>query len=135
MKFKRQVWLLAAVMLVDLGLAAGVWKCLEWRAKDQNVKAVSAGQEYMEPKVVALTFDDGPNNKYTEKLLDGLKERDVKASFFLIGESIAGNEAIVKRMDEEGHLIGVHCMQHTDLTKEPMTDALSQLADTGKMIE
>ena len=135
MKFKRQVWLLAVVMLVDLGLAAGVWKYLERRAENGNMKEVSADQEYMEPKVVALTFDDGPNNKYTEKLLDGLKERDVKASFFLIGESIGGNEAIVKRMEEEGHLIGVHCMEHTDLTKEPMTDALKQLADTGKMIE
>ena len=54
---------------------------------------------------IALTFDDGPDEKYTEKLLDGLKERGIKASFFLLGKSIEGNEHIVKRMHREGHLI------------------------------
>lgn len=85
-------------------------------------------------RVVALTFDDGPNRRYTETLLDGLKERDVKVSFFLVGACIDGNEAIVERMASEGHLIGVHCMQHTDLTKESEADAIRQLKETGEMI-
>ncbi|MBO4991648.1 MAG: polysaccharide deacetylase family protein, partial [Firmicutes bacterium] len=79
--------------------------------------------------------DDGPNKEYTEKLLDGLKARDVKASFFLVGECITGNEETVKRMDEEGHLIGVHCMEHTDLTKSPLSDALKCLSETADMVE
>lgn len=86
-------------------------------------------------KYLALTFDDGPDREYTELLLDGLKERDVKVTFFLTGACIDGNEEVVKRMHEEGHLVGVHCMQHTDLTKLSLNKALEQLEMTGKVIE
>ena len=57
---------------------------------------------------VALTFDDSPNAASTERLLDGLRERGAHATFFLIGEQIAGQEALVRRMAEEGHQIGNH---------------------------
>ena len=83
---------------------------------------------------MALTFDDGPNARYTEALLDGLKEREVRASFFLVGQCIEGNEDTVRRMAEEGHLIGVHCMEHRDLTREPEEEAVRQLMDTAAMI-
>ena len=49
--------------------------------------------------------------------MDGLKEREVQATFFLLGQSIEGNEAVVKRMQEEGHLIGNHTYSHVELTK------------------
>lgn len=87
-----------------------------------------------EAGAVALTFDDGPNARYTEALLDGLKEREVRASFFLVGQCIEGNEDTVRRMAEEGHLIGVHCMEHRDLTREPEEEAVRQLMDTAAMI-
>ena len=83
---------------------------------------------------MALTFDDGPNARYTEALLDGLKEREVRASFFLVGQCIEGNEDTVRRMAEEGHLIGVHCMEHRDLTRESEEEAVRQLMDTAAMI-
>jgi len=134
MKLKKQAAFLCLIIAVDLCLAAGLLFLLQSRQPVPNSKAVSA-REAADPKAVALTFDDGPNKKYTEILLDGLKARDVKASFFLIGECIEGNEAIVERMEKEGHLIGVHCMHHTDLTKETETDALAQLETTGSMIE
>lgn len=63
---------------------------------------------------IALTFDDGPG-PYTERLLDGLKERGVKASFFLIGRSVKEYPEAVKRMEEEGHLIGNHTYRHVKL--------------------
>ena len=63
---------------------------------------------------IALTFDDGPG-PYTERLLDGLKERGVKASFFLIGRSVKEYPEAVKRMEEEGHLIGNHTYNHVKL--------------------
>ena len=93
-----------------------------------------------EAGAVALTFDDGPNARYTEALLDGLKEREVRASFFLVGQCIEGNEDTVRRMAEEGHLIGVHCMEHRDLTRESEEEAVRQLAAmigavTGRMPE
>ena len=86
-------------------------------------------------KVIALTFDDGPHKKYTKKLLDGLKKRGVKASFFLVGENIPGNEMIVRRMAEDGHFIGVHCYSHVDLTRQKTEDACRDIRKTAQMIE
>lgn len=86
-------------------------------------------------KYVALTFDDGPNSKYTKPLLDGLRERGIRASFFLVGECIDGKEELVKQMAEDGHLIGVHCLTHKDLTKEKLSDAKQELCDTREKIQ
>nr|WP_302599997.1 polysaccharide deacetylase family protein [uncultured Cellulosilyticum sp.] len=65
-----------------------------------------------EEKTVYLTFDDGPTPKITEELLDILKENDVKATFFIVGKEIKGREAILKRIYEEGHGIGLHTYSH-----------------------
>lgn len=65
-------------------------------------------------KLVSLSFDDGPCEE-SLKILDVLKEHSVKATFFCIGNKIEGNEAILKRMDVEGHLIGNHSFSHTIL--------------------
>ena len=83
---------------------------------------------------IALTFDDGPDEKYTEKLLDGLKERGIKASFFLLGKSIEGNEHIVKRMHREGHLIGNHTYNHVQLDKISETRAREEILKTNNRI-
>ena len=91
-------------------------------------------QENSTKKYVALTFDDGPNSKYTKPLLDGLRERGIRASFFLVGECINGKEELVKQMAADGHLIGVHCQTHKDLTKEKLSDAKKELCDTREKI-
>lgn len=62
-------------------------------------------------KVIYLTFDDGPS-VMTDKVLDILKENHVKATFFLIGNQIKGQEAVVKRIYNEGHSIGLHTYTH-----------------------
>ena len=87
--------------------------------------------------VVALTFDDGPNASSTPILLDGLKERKVRATFFLIGENIekGENEKIVKRMYEEGHLIGNHTYTHCNLSKLETGEAKKELEQTDTVIE
>ena len=56
-------------------------------------------------KLVALTFDDGPSSKYTPQLLDGLKDRGVPVTFFILGENAVNNRSIVRRAYEEGHEI------------------------------
>lgn len=63
-------------------------------------------------KVVALTFDDGPDAEKTPKVLDVLQEFNIKACFFCIGKNIKDNEALVKRMIDEGHLVGNHSYNH-----------------------
>lgn len=63
-------------------------------------------------KTIALTFDDGPDSLYTNRLLDILKKNNVKATFFLVAGNAQKNINIVKRMKEEGHGIGMHSLYH-----------------------
>ena len=66
-------------------------------------------------KVCALTFDDGPDAQITPRILDILKKAEVEATFFQIGYKIAGNEKLLKRMNDEGHLVGNHGWSHHPL--------------------
>lgn len=63
-------------------------------------------------KSIALTFDDGPDPMYTNRLLDILKEHDIKATFFLVADKARKNSGIVQRMKVEGHGIGMHSLYH-----------------------
>lgn len=65
---------------------------------------------------IALTFDDGPNSYYTPQLLDILYEKQVPATFFLVGEKFDGNELLIKEMVASGHEIASHTFSHHDLT-------------------
>lgn len=87
-----------------------------------------------EAKRVALTFDDGPSPMYTEKLLDGLRERGVRATFFVIGEKVEGNEEILKRMVEEGHVIGNHTYSHVQLSTIDYETGLEEIEKTNEAI-
>ncbi len=89
----------------------------------EDAAAVSGGAPCL-----ALTFDDGPSAQ-TAALLDGLKERGAHATFFLIGEQIAGNEALVTRMKDEGHQVGNHSFTHIRLDAAGETE-LAEIAQT-----
>lgn len=73
-------------------------------------------EQYQNQKLVALTFDDGPDARTTPAILDILSHYQAKATFFVLGQSIVGNEAIFKRTAAEGHQIGVHTWSHPKLT-------------------
>ncbi len=66
---------------------------------------------YFHPKTMYLTFDDGPSEN-TSKVLDILKERNIKATFFLVGENVEKHPEIARRIVAEGHAIGIHCYTH-----------------------
>ena len=68
-------------------------------------------------KVIYLTFDAGYENGCTEKILDALKKHNIKAVFFLVGNYIEQNADLVRRMVEEGHIVGNHTMHHPDMSK------------------
>lgn len=74
----------------------------------QEAEDAGTGQE----KVLYLTFDDGPSAENTDKVLDVLKKKNVKATFFVIGEYVRKNPETAKRIVEEGHAIGIHCDVH-----------------------
>lgn len=63
-------------------------------------------------KVIYLTFDDGPSDKVTPKILDILKEENVKATFFVIGKNAETRKKLLKREAEEGHTVAVHSYSH-----------------------
>lgn len=164
MKFRQKIVLFLVIVVVDLilcGVTLRMWKgegvekdfkgdLYHERNKEENESGEQEDRkdgnvmsresdmvrekEIDMRKYVALTFDDGPNSRYTKPLLDGLRERGIRASFFLVGECIDGKEDLVKQMAEDGHLIGVHCMTHKDLTKEPLSDAKKEICETGEKI-
>ncbi|MBF0478955.1 MAG: polysaccharide deacetylase family protein [Candidatus Omnitrophica bacterium] len=86
-------------------------------------------------KVVALTFDDGPSEKWTPKILDELKKADIHATFFLVGKHVQQYPGIVKRVVSEGHEIGNHTMSHRLLIDMPMKDAIKEVTDGETEIE
>jgi peptidoglycan/xylan/chitin deacetylase (PgdA/CDA1 family) len=94
----------------------------------------SAGSASDTDKKIALTFDDGPHPSYTEELLDGLKSRGIHATFFVTGENAALHPDIIKRMDEEGHLIGNHTYSHIQLTKNNREEYKKELIKTNEVI-
>lgn len=82
------------------------------------------------PPLVALTFDDGPRNKTTGPLLDGLALREVPATFFLVGSRIDGSEELIERMAADGHQIGIHTYDHVIVTDLSRSDFDLQVGKT-----
>ncbi len=84
---------------------------------------------------VALTFDDGPDATTTPQLLDILKEKGVKATFFVLGQRVEANPAIVARAAAEGHEIGNHSYDHKFFTRIGLDGVKSQIERTNAAIE
>ena len=95
----------------------------------RTANAALQGQAGTE-KLIALTFDDGPRRATTARLLDGLAQRGVRATCFLLGEQLAYNEDIIRRMDAEGHQIGIHTYDHVRLTGLSRADFDAQVEKT-----
>ena len=83
-----------------------------------GVKQQDAGSSLpVRRKCMALTFDDGPYPPYTGRLLDVLKEKKIRATFFLVGEQARMHPDLVRRMVDEGHTVGLHAFCHRDFLK------------------
>ena len=154
---KRDLWILlgaicAAIALtvsqfLGSALETGSWG-LSFRTEGQlpiGPASIQGLQKYnaayAEPtaeKVLYLTFDAGYENGCTEKILDVLKKHNVPAAFFLVGNYIEKNADLVRRMVDEGHIVGNHTMHHYDMSKIANKDAfqkeLSDLEDIFKSV-
>lgn len=88
-------------------------------ATEQHVRGASivAPVDCGKVPCMALTFDDGPNAEVTPRVLDILAAHNVKATFFLIGERVPGNERLVRRIHQDGHEIGNHTWSHHKLSE------------------
>ncbi len=88
-----------------------------------------------EQREIALTFDDGPNPPYTDRLLDVLAKHDVKATFFMIGSRIEKHPETVQRVIAEGHQIGNHSYSHPLLGFLPPSTVQKEIEQTDALIQ
>src|ERR1035437_101253 len=86
-------------------------------------------------KVLYLTFDDGPNEKVTPFVLDELKKYNAKATFFCIGNNVAGNRDIYRRILTEGHAIGNHTYHHLNGWKTTDEAYIKDVNEAAKEID
>lgn len=138
--FIFSVILIVGLLFYFLGRTHGKEQQIRIAAKKTHtgnsimVEKVIIEEDNAEPKKIALTFDDGPHPYYTEQLLDGLKERDVKATFFVTGEHAELHPDIIGRMSEEGHLIGNHTYSHIQLSSRNRDEFKNQIIKTNEII-
>lgn len=84
---------------------------------------------------VSLTFDDGPHPEHTPPLLDRMKERGVRATFFLLGRQIERYPDLVKRIAEEGHDVGHHSYTHGDPETTSAIELVTEARRTSALVE
>ena len=106
----------------------------EEEARD-TLEREEAEWEAPEKNYIALTFDDGPHRGTTDRLLDGLAERDAKATFFLVGEEAAGNRDLVIRMGAEGHQVGNHTWSHSHLDELSPEEIIQEIGKTDALLQ
>ena len=119
------IWLLLATFCAVVSLAS--W---EREAADVSGEMKMTLQE----KYIALTFDDGPHPVYTPRLLDGLKARGAKATFFLVGVMAEESRDIVVRMQKEGHQVGNHTYEHVDLSQSSADKAIESIEKNNELL-
>lgn len=87
-----------------------------------------------ETKYVALTFDDGPSGRFTRRLLVGLEERQVQATFLLCGYRLETYPELAQRIHDAGHEIGLHGYSHKDMAKLSRKELLQEIRDTRALL-
>lgn len=108
-------------------------------------EAIATEQEVMKNQVlfhkgskhgkrVALTFDDGPDRKHTLHVLEVLKNEKVPATFFVVGNMVKKNPDILKRIEQEGHVIGNHSWSHPQMTKISGKEVDAQIDRTNQAV-
>ena len=133
---RKDIWIVVAALCAAAALVigqfseraveTGAWG-LSFRQEGQppaapagNAQLAKYDAAYMgDPgeKVLYLTFDAGYENGHTEKILDALQKHNAPAAFFLVGNYLEKNADLVRRMVEEGHIVGNHTMHHPDMSK------------------
>ena len=130
--------ILSAAVVLGLWLGVGCWQEIDETGVEASggyaalavvVPVAKRGQDLEGKKLVALTFDDGPSAATTGRLLDILAEKEVKATFFVLGPRAEQNPDLLRRQVAE-HEVGSHTMGHIDMTKMS-TEAVR--ADTEQM--
>jgi len=124
---------LSAAVAAATGLAAGGYAyAAMWPTSQVFGRTILAGHD---PNEYALTYDDGPNDACTERLLEILVSHNVRATFFLIGRFVRERRDLTRRMHAAGHLIGNHTFTHDWLLYQSPSRVREELASTNAAIE
>ena len=86
-----------------------------------------------EEKVIYLTFDAGFEAGYTPNILDVLKKHNAKAAFFIVGNYLKTSPELVKRMNDEGHIVGNHTYSHPDMSKISDAESFKKSSNTRRL--
>ena len=123
----------AAAALTTAGLLASGWTYAALSAQSQLFgKVLIAGSN---PNEIALTYDDGPNDIVTERLLDVLAHDNVRATFFLIGRYVRQRPQIARAIAASGHVIGNHTMTHPWLAWQSSARIRQELTGCNAILE
>lgn len=123
-------WIICIYASEILVLALLLLNLLPTKSNIQTMSDV----EKNEVKKIAITFDDGPHPIYTPQLLEGLEKRNVVATFFVTGQNATLHPELIKRMHDDGHLIGNHTYSHIQLTSSNREAFKQELIKTNKVI-
>ena len=132
-------WLkLAAVIMVGTIAILDLLDCTISRTMDSYARIqvapmayhVRIKRDFAGKKLIALTFDDGPTSTTTPRLLDILYEKDVSATFFMLGATARDNPDIVRRAEKEGHTVASHTMYHQNLVRISANAAKDDIAES-----
>ena len=123
----------AAVALTTAGLLAGGCTYAALSAQSQLFGKVLIASR--KPNEIALTYDDGPNDVVTERLLDVLARHNVRASFFLIGRYVRQRPQIARAIASGGHLVGNHTMTHPWLAWQSFARIRQELTECNALLE
>jgi len=100
----------------------------------QTAERTSVSSVHVDQPVIALTFDDGPSAVLTPRLLDILKQRNIKVTFFVLGQLVQQHPEILQRAIAEGHEVGNHSWDHKPLNKMAEGGLHHEVADTSSEI-
>ncbi len=112
----------------------GAW-AVTYRSLPRSPTVFRNGDRQAETERVAITFDDGPDPVWTPRILDILKARGVRATFFVMGQKATAYPALVRRIVEEGHELGNHSYSHPDLSRVSPWRVRLELNATQRAIE
>lgn len=121
-------WVLLGVLMIGLSYSFIPTILLKQIKYNSNLKNRNG-------KKIALTFDDGIDYIYTPKILDLLKEENIRANFFIMGETVEENLEILERIQREGHTVGVHCFEHKSLMLKGISGSKNEIEDSYRILE
>jgi len=101
---------------------------------DQKQAPSSVNEEEQQSMKIAITFDDGPDLKFTPRILDILQEKKVVATFFVVGIQVKKYPEVLQRIEAEGHLIGNHSYHHPNFTKLTREELADEITRTDELI-